>query len=114
MRDRPETRMPHRACLAALLLAATPAFADERPTGPGVVARGSSDVTVEGLPAARGGDPTTTGAPVTEGSPNVTINGRPAVRVGDRTACGVVVQGAKGVFINGRPMGRAGDATSGC
>ena len=83
-------------------------------TPPGVVARGSSGVTVDGLPAARGGDATTNGAPVTEGSPNVFINGKPAARVGDRTGCGVIVQGSSTVFVNGRPLARAGDGTSGC
>ena len=83
------------------------------PAGPGVVARGSSGVMVDGLPAARGGDPTTNGAPVTEGSPNVFINGKPAARVGDRTGCGgVIVQGSSTVFVNGRPLARAGDGTS--
>ena len=103
--------------ILAMLLAPTAALAQPAPgaTPPGVVARGSSDVEVEGRPAARGGDPTTNeGAPVAEGSPTVIINGKPAVRVGDRTGCGVVVKGSSTVYVNGRPLGRAGDGTSGC
>ena len=85
-------------------------------SGPGVVARGSSDVQADGVPAARAGDATTAadGAPVTEGSPTVFINGKPASRVGDRTGCGVVVKGSSTVYVNGRPLARAGDGTSGC
>lgn len=97
--------------LMAVLSAAGPALAQTAPAA-GVVARGATGVQVEGLPAARAGDATTNGAPITEGSPNVFINGKPAARVGDRTACGVVVQGSTTVFINGRPMARVGDGTS--
>lgn len=103
---------------ALAILTSGIALAQEPPAAPapGVVARGSSDVQVGGMPAARGGDATTAGngAPVVEGSPNVFINGKPAARVGDRTGCGVVVQGSSTVFVNGRPLARAGDATSGC
>jgi uncharacterized Zn-binding protein involved in type VI secretion len=82
---------------------------------PGVVARGSSDVQVGDLPAARAGDATTSPSGVVQqGSSDVFINGRPAARVGDRTNCGVIVRGSNNVFINGKPMARVGDNTSGC
>ena len=81
---------------------------------PGVVTGGSSNVTVNGRPAARAGDTTTDGALI-EGSPNVFINGKPATVIGNRTGCGgAVTGGAHGVFINGKPMARQGDQTSVC
>lgn len=96
-------------------LAQTPSAAPPEPPQPGVIARGSSDVQVGGLPAARPGDASTNGgAGAVEGSPSVFINGKPAVRVGDRTGCGVVVQGSSTVFVNGKPLARAGDGVSGC
>ena len=49
-----------------------------------------------------------------EGSSDVFINGKPAARLGDKTNCGVVVRGSSNVFINGKPMARVGDNTSGC
>ncbi|TDR88123.1 putative Zn-binding protein involved in type VI secretion [Enterovirga rhinocerotis] len=95
--------------------AQSPSPAPAEAPQPGVIARGSSSVTVDGLPAARSGDATSNGgAGAVEGSPNVFINGKPAVRVGDRTRCGVVVQGSSTVFVNGRPLARAGDGVSDC
>jgi uncharacterized Zn-binding protein involved in type VI secretion len=82
---------------------------------PGVITKGSGDVSIGGLPAARKGDATDRGGALEQGSPNVFINGKPAVTSGDRTGCGdVVVGGASNVFINGKPVARAGDLTSGC
>jgi uncharacterized Zn-binding protein involved in type VI secretion len=82
---------------------------------PGAVLQGSPDVTVGGKPAARGGDSTTSGAPIVEGSRDVFINGRPAALSGGRTGCGgVVVGGSSNVFINGKPVAQAGSPTTDC
>ena len=109
------------ACMmAAALAAAGHAWAQGRPDepalqAPGVVTKGSGDVSIGGLPAARRGDTTDGGAALEQGSPDVFINGKPAVTSGDRTSCGgVVVGGASNVFINGKPVARAGDLASGC
>jgi uncharacterized Zn-binding protein involved in type VI secretion len=96
---------------ALLLLLAQPAWAQQ----PGAITSGAPDVSVDGKPAARQGDGTTSGDAVIGSSSNVFINGKPAAVQGDRTGCGgVVVGGGNNVFINGKPMARAGDATSGC
>ena len=82
---------------------------------PGVITKGSGDVSIGGMPAARKGDATDGGTAVEQGSPNVFINGKPAVTVGDKTGCGgITIGGASNVFINGKPVARAGDLTSGC
>lgn len=73
-------------------------------------------------PAARLGDPTAHGTPLTGvGSPNVLIGGRPAWRAGvDVHACpltsgpvphvgGTVVVGSPTVLINSMPAARMGD-----
>jgi uncharacterized Zn-binding protein involved in type VI secretion len=73
-------------------------------------------------PAARVGDPTSHGTPLSPGpgSPNVFIGGRPAWRVAaDSHTCpltdpkphvgGVVSAGSTGVFINNLPAARLGD-----
>jgi uncharacterized Zn-binding protein involved in type VI secretion len=104
----------------AALAAAGQAWAQGRPDdpasqAPGVITKGSGDVSIGGLPAARRGDTTDRDGTLEQGSPNVFINGKPAVTSGDRTGCGgVVVGGASNVFINGKPVARAGDLTSGC
>lgn len=50
---------------------------------------------------------------VTSGSPDVFINGVPAARVGDPTACGsMITAGSCTVFINGKPAAFMGSATS--
>src|SRR5262245_48956876 len=82
---------------------------------PGVITKGSADVSIGGMPAARKGDATDGGTAVEQGSPNVFHNGKAAVTVGDKTGCGgVTIGGASNVFINGKPVARAGDLTSGC
>lgn len=60
--------------------------------------------------------------PATAGSPDVSINGRPVLRVGDpgvhSSCCGpntwVAAQGSSTVRINGIPVMRVGDMTSHC
>lgn len=107
-------------CVAAAALAAAgSAWAqgknDPAPPTPGVITKGSGDVNIGGLPAARRGDTVDSGGTLEQGSPNVFINGKPAVTAGDGTSCGgVTVGGAANVFINGKPVARAGDLTSGC
>jgi uncharacterized Zn-binding protein involved in type VI secretion len=108
-------------CMMAVgLSAASPVYAQSRPDQldaqtPGVITKGSGNVSIGGQPAARKGDTTDRGDTLEQGSPNVFINGKPAVTVGDGTACGgVAVGGAPNVFINGKPVARAGDLTSGC
>lgn len=102
------------------MLAAGATLAQERKdappaAAPGVITKGSGDVSIGGMPAARKGDTTDGGTAVEQGSPNVFINGKPAVTVGDRTGCGgVTIGGASNVFVNGKPVARAGDLTSGC
>ncbi len=117
--------MPTKHLLAALIAVAVPLAASaavaqdnrsESASGvPGVITRGSGNVSIGGQAAARKGDTDDRGSALVEGSPNVTINGRPAVTLGDRTGCGgVTVGGASNVFINGKPVARAGDSTTGC
>lgn len=77
------------------------------------IASGSSDVFINGRPAARVGDASTThlrpGAVCTphvsniiSGSPNVFVNGRPLARIGDPlAACTQIAQGSDNVFANG-------------
>jgi uncharacterized Zn-binding protein involved in type VI secretion len=51
---------------------------------------------------------------VVEGSSNVFINGKPAAVQGSSTGCGGSIgTGSSGAFINGKPMAGAGDA-AGC
>ena len=83
------------------------------PFPPTVIAAGSSNVLIEGIPAARVGDvaiphtrtvlPFDTHTPVISvGSTKVLINGIPAARVGDALICGgTIVTGASKVFIGG-------------
>ncbi|WP_457622078.1 PAAR domain-containing protein [Persephonella sp.] len=74
-----------------------------------------------GKPAARLGDQTAHGAPLSPGpgSPDVLIGGKPAWRLTDILSCpvstpnphgtGVVINPSKTVFINGIPAVRMGD-----
>jgi uncharacterized Zn-binding protein involved in type VI secretion len=90
-----------------------------RKTDPGVVhcssytiAQGSPDVFINGLPAARVGDPSTThlrpGSPCTshvstisQGSPDVFVNGIALARVGDPlSGCTTIAAGSPDVFVN--------------
>jgi len=100
------------AILATIaLMFSTCAFAQG---APGQVVTGAGGVMIDGKPAARQGDVTTSGT-IVSGSSNVFINGKPAVTVGDGTDCGgAAATGSKGVFINGKPMVRQGDMTTGC
>jgi uncharacterized Zn-binding protein involved in type VI secretion len=75
------------------------------------------------MPAARLGDTTSHGTPLSPGPgcPTVLVGGRPAWRVGDQHACplwngpsphgmGAVAAGSLSVFIGGQPAARVGDA----
>jgi|GEM_PF-1580480 len=74
-----------------------------------IVATGSFNVYINGIPAARAhvdvvlcsqhpGPP----APIAEGSASVSINSQPAARVGDHTGCSAVISlGSQNVFIGG-------------
>lgn len=80
--------------------------------------------------AARVGDPGVphcSAYVIATGSTDVSINGRPAARVGDLSAphlrpAGIIcvthvapiVKGSSSVFINGRPAARQGDPLGGC
>jgi uncharacterized Zn-binding protein involved in type VI secretion len=77
---------------------------------PGLVAQGSPNVLIEGMPAARAGDkhtcllPPTAGphppSPMAKGSGTVHINDKPAVRQLDTAGCGAqVLAGAPTVLI---------------
>ncbi len=81
---------------------------------PYVIATGSSDVIINGRPAAQVGDVSTPHlrpggrfcpghvAPIIRGSSSVVINGRPAARVGDSLlACTLVATGSSDVIIGG-------------
>lgn len=77
------------------------------------IAQGSPDVFINGLPAARVGDPSTTHlkpggkscvphvATIASGSPNVFVNGIPLARVGDPlSACTTIAAGSPDVVVN--------------
>lgn len=69
-------------------------------------------------PAARVGDMTVTGDPITgPGAPTVLLAGQPAARSGDLVsgaACtGAIAQGSATVLITGQPAARAGDTVTG-
>lgn len=70
---------------------------------------GSPNVSIEGLPAARVGDPVgpPCAKPIVKGSFTVFINGKPAARLGDQVGCsGTIVKGAARTFIGtGAPPG---------
>ncbi|GAB6045081.1 hypothetical protein JCM11957_06790 [Caminibacter profundus] len=75
------------------------------------IAEGSSDVFVNGIPAARAGDSSTphtcpdipeTHSGVMIGSNSVFVNGRSAQKVGDGVSCGSTqASGSPNVFIGG-------------
>jgi uncharacterized Zn-binding protein involved in type VI secretion len=70
-----------------------------------------------GSPAARVSDLTTGGCSVNLGSGNVLINGLGAARLGDPLVCpgggyGVILQGSNTILINGVPAARVGDAVT--
>ncbi|MCE0559155.1 PAAR domain-containing protein [Motilimonas sp. E26] len=81
------------------------------------IIEGSSDVTINGKPAARKGDAVLLHAcpcpkmphgihkrSIAAGSSNVSINGQPAARVDDKIACGgAVAAGSGDVFIGDTP-----------
>lgn len=114
----------HHLALAALLFAAPTPSAPPAPKPDlalaacdRVVGKGSSDVLVEGKPAARLGDGLCLVA--VDGASNVLINGRPAVTVGARVQClngkvGVVSGGAASVYVNGKPQAGADAKVVGC
>ena len=109
-------RLAASMSVCAILAVAGIASAQEAKDGtPGVIAKGSGDTSIGGMPAARKGDATDKGTTVEGGSANVLINGKPAVTAGDKTNCGgVTVGGAPNVFVNGKPVARTGDLTTGC
>ncbi len=75
----------------------------KKPHVGGPVSSGSSDVFIEGLPAARQGDSIVCVGPpdsISGGSSSVFINGKPAARIGDKSSHGgVIVSGAGTVLI---------------
>ena len=79
--------------------------------------------------AARRGDPGVihcSSYVIASGSPDVNINGRPAARVNDPSTShlrpgapcishvATIAQGSPDVYVNGQPLARAGDALGGC
>jgi uncharacterized Zn-binding protein involved in type VI secretion len=70
-----------------------------------------------GSPAARVSDLTTGGCSVNLGSGNVVINGLGAARLGDPLVCpgggyGHILQGSGTVMVNGWPASRVGDGVT--
>ncbi|SER20979.1 Zn-binding Pro-Ala-Ala-Arg (PAAR) domain-containing protein, incolved in TypeVI secretion [Amphritea atlantica] len=72
---------------------------------PTPIVSGSGDVIIDGIPAARVGDPLAPhgcskcpphGRAIAAGSSSVMINGRPAARVGDSISCGGSVAAGSG------------------
>ncbi|WP_296056795.1 type VI secretion system PAAR protein [uncultured Amphritea sp.] len=72
---------------------------------PSPIIAGSGDVLIDGIPAARAGDPLAPhgcrkcpphGRMIAGGSSTVLINGRPAARVGDSISCGGAVATGSG------------------
>ena len=98
--------------LAACVIAhAGTAHAVNEPPDPLI---GTPSVTVEGKPAARQGDRTGRTI-VRDGSTNVFINGRPAATVGSQTECGgTIITGSSSVFINGKPMANGSSIVTPC
>lgn len=95
----------------ALLLHTPPAWAANEPPDPLI---GAPSVTIERAPAARQGDPAGNTI-VRDGSSNVTINGRPAAAVGSQTGCGgTIVTGSSSVFINGKPAATGSSIATPC
>lgn len=100
--------MPSAARLTDMHLCpiATPGTPPVPHVGGPVLAPGSPNVFIQGLPAARVTDQAVCAAPVMDviamGSTTVLINGLPAARVGDRTVHGgVILTGSLTVQIGG-------------
>ncbi|WP_038176979.1 MULTISPECIES: type VI secretion system PAAR protein [Vibrio] len=75
---------------------------------PTPVTAGSGSVKIDGIPAARQGDPLAPhdkpnnpphGRTIAAGSGTVNIDGKPAARAGDAVSCGGVLQGGSSVNI---------------
>lgn len=85
----------------------------------GVIISGSNNVTVNGIPMARQGDPFQSNSngigTIIQGSPDVTQSAAVA-RVGDQvkagSVVGVVTSGSPNVTCDGKPVARVGDSTS--
>ncbi|MDD2843215.1 MAG: PAAR domain-containing protein [Tolumonas sp.] len=72
----------------------------QRGHGVNSIVSGSSDVFINGMPAATVGSRTSCGASVAVGSSTVTINGKPAAVLGSATTHGgVIVSGSGNVLI---------------
>ncbi len=65
------------------------------------IVTGSSDVLINGMPAATVGSGTACGASVAAGSSTVTINGKPAAVLGSATTHGGVIVSASGNVLVG-------------
>jgi uncharacterized Zn-binding protein involved in type VI secretion len=84
------------------------------PWPPTPITGGSPDTFINGIPAARQGDPVLMhaipnhpphGRSLSEGTPSVLINGKPAARVSDAISCGgKVSNGSPNVFIGDNPQ----------
>ncbi len=100
--------IPIRIAVSLMVtLAVIPALAANEPPPP---LGGSPDVTIGSQPATRQGDGVSGGT-----STNVFINGRPAALQGSQTECGgVVISGSPNVLINGRPAASTGSASTPC
>lgn len=92
-------------------------IADHKKAPPGPILEGSANVLINGLPAARMGDPVQhkkSEEPIVQGSSSVFINGKPAARVTDKVACwGEIAEGSPNVFIGDGADGRACSACPG-
>jgi uncharacterized Zn-binding protein involved in type VI secretion len=74
----------------------------------GVILTGSSDVFIDGMPAATVGDKVAKhskkgphkAATLVSGSPDVFVNGKPLVRQGDPASCGHPATGSSTVKVN--------------
>ena len=72
----------------------------QRGHGVNSIVSGSSDVLINGMPAATVGSGTGCGASIAVGSSTVTINGKPAAVLGSATTHGgVIVSGSGNVLI---------------
>lgn len=65
------------------------------------IVKGSSDVMINGVPAAVVGSQTACGGAVVTGSATVTINGKPAAVIGSATSHGGVIISASGNVMVG-------------
>ena len=80
------------------------------------IIKGSPDMTINGLPAARKGDAIDnkkgTGA-ITSASSDFKVNNKGAARLSDSASksIGMITQGSPDFFVNGLPIARLGDKT---